>query len=101
MPWGTLRRRFWHDPVIWGGNTPAPEEGGKEHSLLPYRKPDDFDLLITDQSMPGISGIALAEEILQKQKDFPIIIVTGYSTVLKAEEAEEMGVKNILIKPLA
>ncbi len=64
-------------------------------------QPERYDLLITDQSMPGISGIMLAEEILKTRKDFPIIIATGYSSVLKSQEAEKMGVKNILIKPLS
>jgi CheY-like chemotaxis protein len=57
-----------------------------------------FDLVITDESMPGISGIELAQEIYQHTPDLPIILCTGYS--LSTEEAgmEKTNIVDVLAK---
>ena len=55
------------------------------------RKPYSFDLLITDQTMPKMTGLELSAEILAVRPEMPIIITTGYSSVIDVEEAEKTG----------
>ncbi len=62
-------------------------------------KPESFDLLITDQSMPKMSGAELARGVLEIRPDFPIILCTGNSNILSKEKAEEIGIKKYLEKP--
>ncbi len=62
--------------------------------------PNNFDLLITDQTMPGLSGVQLAREILRIRPDMPIIVCTGYSATLTEKSAMEIGIKKYLTKPV-
>ncbi|MFN2365867.1 MAG: PAS domain S-box protein [Desulfurivibrionaceae bacterium] len=62
-------------------------------------EPDDFDVLITDQAMPELSGLELIAEIRKIRKDLPIILCTGYSTKVSAENAEELGIDVLVMKP--
>jgi two-component system, chemotaxis family, CheB/CheR fusion protein len=62
--------------------------------------PDQFDLVITDYTMPHLTGIALSGEILKARSDIPIILCTGYSEAISSETALEAGVKEFLMKPL-
>ncbi len=63
--------------------------------------PDRYDLVITDMTMPRMTGEALARELLRIRPDLPVIICTGYSERMTASRAREMGVRSLLIKPLA
>ena len=60
-----------------------------------------FQLLLTDQSMPGISGLKLAELVLKESPGFPIVIASGYSSNLNQESAEKLGVKRVIVKPFS
>jgi PAS domain S-box-containing protein len=62
--------------------------------------PESFDLVITDMTMPGMTGAELAREILQRRPDIPIILCTGYSDLINEQEALEMGIRRFLMKPL-
>ncbi len=62
--------------------------------------PDQFDLVITDQTMPGLTGAELAQEILKITPDMPIILCTGYSSVLLEGDALAIGIKKYARKPL-
>ena len=62
--------------------------------------PDRFDLIITDQTMPNLSGAELAEKILKISPHMPIIICSGHSSVLSKEKALSMGIKKYLDKPV-
>ena len=62
--------------------------------------PDQFHLLITDQTMPNMSGLDLAKAIHSIRPDMPIIICTGFSTHISPEKAKEIGVSRFLMKPL-
>jgi len=74
------------------------------HSLkaleLFKKNPGDFDLLITDYTMPEMTGMVLAEEILKIRPEIPVIICTGYSELLDKEKAINLGVREILLKPV-
>ncbi|MCX5875686.1 MAG: response regulator [Deltaproteobacteria bacterium] len=63
--------------------------------------PENFDLIITDMSMPHMSGIELATKIIELRKDMPIILCTGYSEIINKEKAKAMGICEYLMKPVA
>ena len=62
--------------------------------------PDAFDLVITDQSMPDLTGIELVERIRSVRKHIPIIMITGFSETIDAERAKKMGIQQFLMKPV-
>ncbi len=62
--------------------------------------PHSFDMVITDFTMPNMTGEKLAEEIMKIRPDIPIILCTGYSERITNEKAEAIGVRKLLIKPL-
>jgi PAS domain S-box-containing protein len=64
-------------------------------------QPDKFDLVITDQTMPGMTGSDLAWRMLQIRPGIPIILCTGYSSLITEEKARGMGIKGFAMKPLA
>ena len=63
--------------------------------------PGCFDLLITDQNMPGLTGIMLAGEVLRLVPGFPVIICTGFSAGLDEESARRAGIAALVMKPFA
>ena len=70
-------------------------------ALRAFQKdPMAFDLVITDQTMPNLTGLELAEEILDTRKDIPIILCTGYSRLVNREMAIAVGIKDFVMKPI-
>ena len=63
-------------------------------------QPETFDLVLTDQTMPGITGIDLARRMLQIRPKLPIIISTGYSNLMSEEKARSYGIKGFALKPI-
>jgi PAS domain S-box-containing protein len=63
-------------------------------------KPDHFDLVITDQTMPGMTGDVFAKELMQIRPDIPVIICTGYSQMIDPERARRKGIKAFVMKPV-
>ena len=61
---------------------------------------DKYDLVITDQTMPNMTGAELAKEMLTIRPDIPIILCTGYSETISQEKAIEIGIKDMIFKPL-
>ena len=61
--------------------------------------PNGFDLVITDQTMPNMTGKDLAEEIMSIRSDIPIILCTGFSEQIDEAKAKEMGIY-FLMKPI-
>ena len=73
---------------------------GRE-ALDEFRKnPEACDLVITDQTMRGMTGLILAAEILKINPRLPVIICTGFSTYESEEKARAIGVAHIMSKPL-
>ena len=65
-----------------------------------YTHTDEFDLVITDQTMPDMSGLELAQEIMKIKPEMPIILCSGYSSVVTEEEALAQGIKKYVTKPV-
>ncbi len=64
------------------------------------KQPDAFDLVITDQTMPGMPGIDLTRKMLDIRPNLPIILCTGYSSTVSAETARAAGIRGFAMKPL-
>ncbi len=62
--------------------------------------PQQFDLIITDMTMPGMNGDVLSRKILEIRPDIPIIICTGYNPQIDEKIARENGLKAFIFKPL-
>ncbi len=63
-------------------------------------KPDSFNLVITDTTMPKMNGVSLAKKLTEIRPDIPIILCTGYSESVSEEQAYEMGISAFLMKPI-
>jgi len=63
-------------------------------------KPNDFDLVITDMTMPNITGDRLAIELMKIRPDIPVILCTAYSKRISDEMASEIGIKAFIYKPI-
>jgi CheY-like chemotaxis protein len=63
-------------------------------------KPDFFDLVITDKTMPGMTGDALAKELISIRPNLPVILCTGYSQAIDHERAKKIGIKAFVMKPI-
>jgi PAS domain S-box-containing protein len=62
--------------------------------------PGDFDLIITDMTMPHMTGDVMAREILKIKPGIPIIMATGFSELMTEEKAKQAGINDFLMKPL-
>jgi CheY-like chemotaxis protein len=65
------------------------------------RQPDRFDLVITDMTMPRMTGVDLAAELRKQRKDIPVLLCTGFSESMSAEKAGALGIKEFLMKPVS
>ena len=63
--------------------------------------PRNFDLVITDMTMPGMTGVDLAKELLRVRPNIPIILCTGFSETVTEEKAKELGIREFLTKPVS
>jgi len=62
--------------------------------------PDGFDVVVTDMTMPRMSGLKLAESVRAMNAKVPVILCTGFSNELVGRRHEEMGVSAVLFKPV-
>ncbi len=65
------------------------------------KDPYSFELVITDMTMPGMTGDRLAEIIMRIRPDIPVIICTGYSELLTREQVRKKGIADLIMKPLS
>lgn len=73
---------------------------GSEALKVFMENPNSFDLIITDQTMPDMTGVALAQKVLAVRKDMSIILCTGYSEMVSPEKAQEIGIREFVMKPI-
>ncbi len=62
--------------------------------------PDKFDLVITDQTMPGMTGVKLAAELRNIRPNIPIILMSGVAQLTTLERAKAIGITEFLMKPV-
>ena len=110
LPRGTERILFVDDelPIVKMGRQ-ALERLGYEVTArtssvealeLFQSKPDAFDLVVTDMTMPNLTGDRLAIELMKIRRDIPVILCTGYSKKIADETALEIGIKDFAYKPI-
>jgi signal transduction histidine kinase/CheY-like chemotaxis protein len=61
--------------------------------------PGDFDLLLTDFAMPGMSGLELTRKALEVRPELPVVLASGYLTPADHDALSALGVREILLKP--
>jgi two-component system response regulator GlrR len=59
-----------------------------------------YDVVLSDLRMPGMDGLSLFEEILQKHRDLPVILMTAHGTIKDAVAATQRGVYSFITKPV-
>ena len=64
------------------------------------KNPREFDIVITDQTMPGLTGKNLAREIKAVRNDIPVILCTGYSEQVNENNISELGIDALAMKPI-
>ena len=110
-PVGTERVLFVDDEIFFV-DLAAESLGGLGYRVTALRQspealerfrqaPQQFDLLITDQTMPRMSGLQLAQQIHALRPDLPIILCTGFSEAVSPESASRAGVGRVLAKPVS
>jgi PAS domain S-box-containing protein len=62
--------------------------------------PNRYDLVITDQTMPNMTGTQLTRELIKIRADIPVILCTGFSDMVNKENYREMGIREFLMKPI-
>jgi signal transduction histidine kinase/ActR/RegA family two-component response regulator len=82
------------------GYTVTGTMDSKQALAMVQADPQQFDLIITDQTMPGMTGSELARAVLALVPTMPIILCTGHSAVTSEKEALAMGIRRYLYKPL-
>ena len=64
-------------------------------------KPDSFDIVITDMTMPQMTGAKLAEKLKEIRPDIPIILCTGHSSLIDEDKANQLGISGYVMKPVS
>ena len=64
-------------------------------------KPDEYDLVITDMTMPNMTGVELTPRLREIRPDIPIIICTGFSEIVDEDKAKAIGIREYIMKPVA
>ncbi len=81
------------------GYTVVASNNGAEALELFQSNPDNFDLVITDTTMPNMTGVQLSEELLKICPDIPIIICTGHSDLITQGKLDKLGIREYVMKP--
>jgi PAS domain S-box-containing protein len=82
------------------GYTVVTKTSSLEALELFRAKPDEFDLVITDMTMPNMTGEELANELMFIRPDIPIILCTGFSRRVTEKKAKAMGIQAFILKPI-
>lgn len=61
--------------------------------------PDSFDLIVTDQTMPDLTGIELAKEIERIRPGTPVVLCSGFKMTLESTDISQTSIQEILLKP--
>lgn len=64
-------------------------------------RPDQFDLIVTDHTMPGMTGVELARQVMLIRPDMPLVLCTGFSENVSPEKAATLGFRGFVMKPLS
>jgi len=82
------------------GYTVTTRTSSIEALELFHAKLEKFDLVITDMTMPNMTGDELARELIRIRPEIPIILCTGYSARINQQQALAMGIRAFVSKPI-
>ena len=89
------------DEILSSYNYGVEVYNSSTEALEAYKSsPNRYDLVISDHTMPNMTGAELSQNILSLNPDQPIILCTGYSDYIDEEKAGELGVAAFMHKPL-
>lgn len=74
-------------------------KGSQEALDLFTASPDAFDVIITDQTMPAMTGLELSLEALKARSDIPIVLCTGFTDAIDENKVRKLGIRELLMKP--
>ena len=83
----------------WGLDV-ALAQSGTEAAAIFAADPERFDLVLTDKTMPGMTGIALAQEVTRLRPALPVLLCTGFGDDLSDQEIAAAGVRAVARKPV-
>ncbi len=63
------------------------------------KKPDNFDVVLTDMTMPRMTGLELSRELLSIRSNIPIILSTGFNENITEEKAKAAGIRELILRP--
>ena len=73
-----------------------------EDALAVFKlNPGYFDVVITDMTMPKMTGAKLAEKLIRIRPDIPIVLCTGHSSLIDEKKARQLGVSAYMMKPVS
>ena len=82
-----------------GGDVVACADSGQ--ALKAFRgSPRGFHLIVTDQTMPGMSGAEMLREVRNLNEDVPVLLLSGYANAVSDEQRTRLGIGEVLLKPL-
>ncbi len=82
------------------GRQVSKSAGGMEALELLKENPDRFDIVLTDMTMPMMSGNELAERILEIRPEVPVMLCTGFGLAMDEEKALAANIKAVIFKPI-
>jgi len=92
--------RFLGELLTYSGYSVTTKFDGQSALDLYSSKPNEFDLVITDQTMPRLTGVEMARELLKLRPEQLIVLCTGFSEVVSESSVLSMGIKKYLTKPV-
>ncbi len=81
------------------GYTVTARSDSREALELFSEESEEFDLVISDVTMPKMNGVVLAEHLLEIRPDIPIVLTTGFTDLFGPEDAENLGIREVMVKP--
>ena len=76
-------------------------ENGFDGLKIFKEAPHKFDIVITDQAMPHMTGLMFARELLLIRPEVPVILCTGYSENINSKTINDAGIKSFIMKPIS
>ena len=86
--------------LVGAGYRVTTATDGEEALELVREDPQRYDLVVTDQTMPGLTGMELSAKVREIQPKLPVILVSGYSSEITSAEAREIGIWSCCQKPM-